>query len=708
MRDARWQADNRLWLTLSLARLGLRLETRINDETGPEVEFTLADFEARIQKCEESISDRPALRLIAERCRLTPFEAQVLLLCAGTELDGDLAKLCADTQGPDHYAPTFSFALAYLDSPDWDAISPDSPLRRRRLIELGASGSLSLAPLRIDERVLHYLTGCEVMEPRISARLCELDVDPESAPTSARTYSHIVSDLLRSSLARTPRTIELVGTPEDRIRCAVLAASELNAQVISIDAGSIPTESTELDRFTRLCERELLLDERLVYVDSDATATSEIDARATIRRFGARFDGPLLVGSSSRPSRPLGESSVVLDLAGPDRAEQRALWHAALVPWQAPRPAVTRGSKKNPPAPARSESGRIAKHDDPCSCCGSDDSLNVVIDSVVAQFDFSVTAIRALSAEVLSAEPDRPSDDCLHSILWDSCRRRARLGVSGLAHRVEGKASWADLVVPEESIAALYDIVRQLRNRTTVFDDWGFAARQSRGLGTTALFHGPSGTGKTLAAEIIANELSLDLYVVDLSTIMDKYIGETEKNLRQIFDAGERSGAVLLFDEADSVFGRRSEVKDSHDRFANIAVSYLLTRMESYRGLAILTTNRREAIDEAFTRRIRFMVKFPFPDAQQRQKLWRNVFPAGAPVGELDYKALQTLDVSGATIRNIALSAAFASADSGTTIEMEHIAAAARVEMAKIDRPLTPAFASAFTVAPEPSGKAGS
>jgi SpoVK/Ycf46/Vps4 family AAA+-type ATPase len=203
-----------------------------------------------------------------------------------------------------------------------------------------------------------------------------------------------------------------------------------------------------------------------------------------------------------------------------------------------------------------------------------------------------------------------------------------------------------------------------------------------------ALFAGPSGTGKTMAAEVIAGELGLDLYRIDLSAVVSKYIGETEKNLRRVFDAAESGGAVLLFDEADALFGRRSEVKDSHDRYANIEVSYLLQRMESYRGLAILTTNLKQSLDVAFVRRLRFIVQFPYPDAAHREQIWRNMFPPETPVEGLDFSRLAALNVAGGSIRNIALNAAFLAADAGEPVRMRHLLAATEAEAVKLERPL--------------------
>jgi SpoVK/Ycf46/Vps4 family AAA+-type ATPase len=237
----------------------------------------------------------------------------------------------------------------------------------------------------------------------------------------------------------------------------------------------------------------------------------------------------------------------------------------------------------------------------------------------------------------------------------------------------------------------LREIELHVRGRLRVYEEWGFARKSARGLGISALFEGASGTGKTMAAEVLARDLRLDLYRIDLSQVVSKYIGETEKNLRRVFDAAESGGAILLFDEADALFGRRSEVKDSHDRYANIEVSYLLQRMEEYRGLAILTTNQRDALDEAFLRRIRFVVRFPFPAPAERAEIWRRIFPDDAPLSGLDEAALGNLSLAGGNIRNVAIFAAFLAADEGVPIGMPHVARGVARECAKLERPLTEA-----------------
>jgi SpoVK/Ycf46/Vps4 family AAA+-type ATPase len=326
---------------------------------------------------------------------------------------------------------------------------------------------------------------------------------------------------------------------------------------------------------------------------------------------------------------------------------------------------------------------------------GSLDLSEAVVTATANQFSFSAPTIRAIATQLRARAAAKPDED-VGVNLWTFCRQRLRSTLDGLAQRIDAKLTWDDLVLPEQQKATLRAIAAQLRQRTIVYDQWGFAAKSQRGLGLGALFHGPSGVGKTMAAEVLASELQLDLYHIDLSRVVSKYIGETEKNLGRVFDAAEENGAILLFDEADSLFGARSEVKDSHDRYANIEVSYLLQRMEAYRGLAILTTNMRAALDPAFLRRLRFTVAFPFPDAAQRAEIWRHVFPKDAPTRDLQPERLAQLLIPGGSIRNIALNAAFLAADAGEPVQMSHLLAAARTEYAKMDRRLTPAESAAW------------
>lgn len=247
--------------------------------------------------------------------------------------------------------------------------------------------------------------------------------------------------------------------------------------------------------------------------------------------------------------------------------------------------------------------------------------------------------------------------------------------------------TWDDLVLPVPQLDQLKALVASARQKGKVLDDWGFARRQHRGLGTSALFVGPSGTGKTFAADIVASELGRELIRIDLSQVVSKYIGETEKNLAKVFDDGEQGGSVLFFDEADALFGKRTEVRDSHDRYANIEVSYLLQRLERFSGLAILASNARSALDTAFVRRLTSIVTFPHPDAEARLLLWQRAFPAEMPRGDLDLAALAKVDATGATIMAAALAGAYLAAEADVPVSTAHVLRALDWELAKSGRP---------------------
>jgi SpoVK/Ycf46/Vps4 family AAA+-type ATPase len=310
---------------------------------------------------------------------------------------------------------------------------------------------------------------------------------------------------------------------------------------------------------------------------------------------------------------------------------------------------------------------------------------NGQVSNLVGQFNLNIAGIRASVYEAVESGSD---GDALSLALWEAGRSQARTRLDGLAQRIEPVAQWDDLVLPPAEKGILREISAHVKHRSTVYENWGFGATSRRGLGISALFAGSSGTGKTMAAEVLANTLHLDLYRIDLSSVINKYIGETEKNLRRVFDAAEDGGAILFFDEADALFGKRSEVKDSHDRYANIEVNYLLQRMESYRGLAVLATNMRSALDPAFLRRIRFVANFPFPDFAYREEIWRKVFPATTPVERLEPSLLARVPIPGGNIRNIAMNAAFRAAEEGTPVRMKHLAQAARHEFVKMEKPV--------------------
>jgi hypothetical protein len=433
---------------------------------------------------------------------------------------------------------------------------------------------------------------------------------------------------------------------------AALACAIGGSALLVLHAADLPEDTDAAARIERLWEREALLvsSGRMLVADADGARKG---AERSIERLVDGSSGPFVLSSATR--RPSGRRALLtFDVARPTSGERLEIWRDAL----------------GADAPAAEEGLR----------------------SVAFQFDLDLAGMRAAAAEALSAvAAGAKAGLTLEAALWESCRRQARAGLADGVQRVEPQASPDDLVLPARERQTIDAIVAQVRHRATVYGDWGFAESGGRGLGLAALFAGPSGTGKTLAAEIIGAELRLDLLRIDLSAVVDKYIGETEKRLKRVFDAAEAGGAVLLFDEADALFGKRSEVKDSHDRHANIEVAYLLQRIEAYRGLAILTTNLRDNLDQAFLRRLRFIVQFPFPDSAQRALIWKRVFPPRTPLEALNYERLAQLNVTGGSIRNIALNAAFAAAAEAKPVSMAHVKAAARAEYGKLGATLTDA-----------------
>jgi len=272
--------------------------------------------------------------------------------------------------------------------------------------------------------------------------------------------------------------------------------------------------------------------------------------------------------------------------------------------------------------------------------------------------------------------------------LYEACRQHSNQKLATLARKITPKYAWDDIVLPADRLEQLRELCNHVKYRERVYGQWGFDCKLSLGKGLSILFAGPSGTGKTMAADIIAGALGLDLYKIDLSIVVSKYIGETEKNLSRIFTEAETSNSILFFDEADALFGKRSEVKDSHDRYANIEIGYLLQRMEEYEGVVILATNFRKNMDEAFVRRLHFTVEFPFPNEEDRQRIWEGVWPHDTPREPgLDLAGLaRRFQITGGNIRNIALAAAFLAADDSGVVRMHHLLRATQREYQKMGK----------------------
>ena len=613
---------------------------------------------AKVMDEAAKVEPAPALQMLADRFGLSRFERDVLLLCAAIELDTGIATLCNLAQGSNNRPfPTYALALALFDEPAWEALSPERPLRYWRLVEINQPGAqpLTTSALRADERIVNYLKGLNYIDDRLTPFLVPLNPLGSGRPLPESQQKATTTIIRKLQVRRDASQLPIIQLPgsdsASKQLIAWQAVATLGLHLYRLPAEWLPTNATELDTLARFINRESALLPVAFYVDSGEIDkptgdTPDANRSSLLQRFITRIN--CLVFLDTRDVRTFSTAqTITVDVGKPTRAEQQSAWSEEL--------------------------GDLAA-DSPAQLAG--------------QFNLGLGEIDRIATSAISSIAETPNDDerTLHERLWDKCLASTRPRLDELAQRLDAKATWHDLVVPAQELGLLRQIAAQVSQRAKVYEEWGFAKKMNRGLGISALFAGDSGTGKTMAAEVIANDLRLNLYRIDLSAVVSKYIGETEKNLRRLFDAAEDGGAILFFDEADALFGKRSEVKDSHDRYANIEINYLLQRLEAYRGLAILATNMKNALDAAFTRRLRFIVNFPFPGLPERREIWRDVFPPQTLTSGLDIERLARLNLTGGNIHNVALNAAFLAAKANQPVTMPLIFDAARAEFGKLER----------------------
>ncbi len=655
------------------------------DRQAAELTAGLARLEADLARERRALHGSgwwPALDALAARLNLSAFDRDLVLLCLAPEIDPAFGELYAYVEDDvTRKFPTFNLAAAlFAPGPAErlaarERLTPEAPLERFQVVtvEPGANPSLPRGswPLKLAPRIVSFLLGAGHAEERLTELGRPLPPAPLS-PELERRAAELEAWLKRRTSAGPWPAVSLIGPPGSGKRALAQAMGERFGLTVQRVAWSrLKALGAELSPTLRLLEREALLTQLGLYLEvepADLGASQSADG-ALLEQALERLELPLFVGSRERI--PGGRSLLAVTLDKPGAAGERGLWIKAL---------------------------------------GAEGAaLTGAVERLVEQFDLGPTgiaqAIRAareqVSFSVAASEAafgtgaGTGEGNLTAEGLWRACRDEAGRSLDELAMRIVARHGWEDIVLPPDVLAQLQEVSAQVGQRYRVYEEWGFGAKLERGRGLSALFNGPSGTGKTLAAEILARHLDLDLFRIDLSGVVSKYIGETEKNLRRVFDAAEASGAILFFDEADALFGKRSEVKDSHDRYANIEVNYLLQRMEDYRGLAILATNMKSRLDQAFLRRLRFVVDFPLPDAGDRARIWRAVFPPGVPLDGLDYTALSRLEIPGGNIKNIAVNAAFLASREGGAVASRHIAHAARREYAKIERlPFAAEFAA--------------
>jgi AAA+ superfamily predicted ATPase len=658
----------------------------------------------------EGLSPDAPLSWLAASFDLTPFDLDVVVIALAPDLDLRYERLYGYLQDDvTRRRPTVDLALNLLCATAHDRIlrrahfAADAPLVRHRVLEVIAEPAVGSPPLlahvlKLDEQIVNALLQQDVLDRRL-AGICRrasaapwLGAHPLGERALGASTMRALTTLVRDARDR-DETLALrfhgpAGSGKRGTAAGLAAAEEV--PLLTVDLARLVEcagSSAELDRLLALALREGWLRDALLYlhggdalIGDDRAPLREIVAQAVAAR------GLVTILSSTRPW-PLASAAGAVDVpfGAPSFAQRQLLWrevvtHAggeatpACIDALASRFRLTPGQiVSSVAAAARSAEWRaaVSGHEN-----GHENGHNN------GHGDGAGPAAAVLREEDLFA----------------GARRQSGHELAALATRIDPIHKWSDLVLPADSLTQLREIGERVARRHRVLEAWGFGARLSRGKGVNALFAGQSGTGKTMAAEIIAAELGLDLYRVELSGVVSKYIGETEKNLDRIFAAAESSNSIVLFDEADALFGKRSEVHDAHDRYANIEISYLLQKIEEYEGVAILSTNLRGNLDAAFVRRLAFTVHFPFPDAGSRRRIWTSVWPARTPLADdVDIEFLaQQFALSGGNIKNIALAAAFLAAEHDGRVSMRHLIAATRREYQKLGKELSASEAGAY------------
>lgn len=640
-------------------------EHRLHGPEASELDALATAIEKQVKASRDAHVQLPLVEL-QDRFRLNSLDLDIFLLCLAPHVDPRFQRVYGylhDDMTRPWPSPSLVMDILSIRGLSFDAclerMQSDSPLIAGRLIRIiEDDGPLLSRRIRLDDRVVSFILGI----PQVDSALAGFASFAAEDSGSTRHLEATKVDLLARTLLQECGHAALVLECEDSriLRDTVQSAcAAIGTDALYVDCRRLARVRDEPELLA-LIYREARLTERvIVWEEAEALAdgSSGCDLESVIKRISTQNDVPSIF-TASRAATLLpyldGITPVLVQIPRPTDRETEALWHRELQ--------------------LRGLSAGAAE-----------------ISQVAATYRLCASQIAAAAAFVKGKALQNDATNVFLSDLQLASRAQSNSRLESLATRITPRYTWSDIVLPEDQGNDLHELSTRLRNAYRVYDDWGFGAR-ARGRGTTILFSGPSGTGKTMAAEVLAGEIGLDLYKIDLSIVVSKYIGETEKNLDRIFLEAETSNAILFFDEADALFGKRSEVRDSHDRYANIEIAYLLQKMETYDGVVILATNFRRNLDDAFERRMDVSIDFSMPDEAQRESIWRLSFPAKAPLSsEVDFATLaRQFRLAGGNIKNIALGAAYLAAADGQVITADHIRTASRRELRKMGRLIDP------------------
>lgn len=621
---------------------------------------------------------QPETRLawLQQTYHLASFDMDVLLLALAPELDRRYERVYACLQ--DHVGrrwPTVDLALSLLCANAVERVQrrahfdADAPLLKNGVLHLvpepdQAIHSLLTHALKLDEHITRFLLHQDGLDRRI-APFCTLVTEAESADDGEPNAEFVwtLPPLLRWA-RRSRRPLRLYFQGSDgaaKYACARAVTSAVEVPLLRVDLAGAAATGGDFSPTMQLVFRYARFHNAVLFfeaLDQSREAEKAVAYDVLLDQLSGHTGIVVLSGQKPWPPatrQPLGVVTLSFDI--PDFTQRRACWQAHLA--------------KNNRALNEVDLDALADRFQLTP-------TQIAEATIVA---YHLSRLRANQDGHATAQPEL--DD-----LFNAARAQSDHNLATLARKIEPLYTWDDLVLPHDPLRQLREICQQVVHRHTVLETWGFNRKLALGKGINALFAGPSGTGKTMAAEIISHELGLELYKIDLSGVVSKYIGETEKNLSRIFAVAESSNAILFFDEADALFGKRSEVRDAHDRYANVEISYLLQRMEEYAGMVILATNLRKNMDDAFVRRLHFSIEFPFPNAKHRRCIWEQIWPAATPRSpelDMDFMA-RRFELAGGNIRNIALAAAFYAAAEDRAISMTHLIRATQREYQKMGK----------------------